>query len=401
MVFHNNYKLYTGIPQGAIYINISVEFTQIERNNEIWKNCIAFYKNMWYNNRKYLFLRRGGTKTFFIFFNPPPGMELIMGFPVVSPAILKELIEQLKPMQPNEFCDVIVSSAAVEYAPRLSQIEVVRALMKEENVLAYNMSNLPDEQSQQFIDQSHTIVEMYPNARYYWQMRTLFMSVLQNRSVNFENRFLLLNYSVKTIQGMIDKGQANLVPRFIEDFTKPDVDYKPVLEYFKAVRPNPGYSLADGISLLKSLTKPNAAYKDVLSGIYKNLGVSGPETIRMADMKKYLEMRKQFSELVSGEKARYMENVMISYVWTYSIPLANPEFNFWDHFVFFCSLYNAIKIMITCYAADGNEENFAKAICAFDTALRASDSKLMNKVIYAIRNAGQSNNGDLAILTLS
>ena len=66
--------------------------------------------------------------------------NIIMGFPVVSPAFLKELIEQMKPMQPNEFCDVIVSSAAVEYSPCLCHKEVVRALIKEENILAYNMN---------------------------------------------------------------------------------------------------------------------------------------------------------------------------------------------------------------------------------------------------------------------
>lgn len=324
-----------------------------------------------------------------------------MGFPVVSPAILKELTEQFKPMQPNEFCDVIVSSAAVEYSPQLSRIEVVKALMKEKNILAYNMSNLPDEQSEQFIEQSQKFIETYPNAQYYWQLKTLFMNILQNRNINFEKRFLLLNYAVKTVQGMVDKGQPDLIPRFVEDFTSADFDYEPVLRYFKEVRPNPGYSLADGISLLKSLNKPNAAYKEVLSGIYKSLGVSGPETIRMADMKKYIELRKKFTELVSGEKAGYIENVMISYVWSYSLPLANPEFTFWDHFVFFCSLYNAVKVMITCYAPDGDDEAFAKAISAFDEAIRASDSRLMNKIIYAARNTGQNNNGDLAILTIS
>ena len=328
-------------------------------------------------------------------------MELIMGFPVVSPAILKELAEQLKPMQPDEFCDVKVSSAAVEYSPRLSQPEVVRALMKEKEILAYNMSNLPDDESQQFVEESERIIEAYPNAKYYWQLRTLFMNILQNRNINFENRFLLLNYSVKTIQGMADKGQPDLIPRFIEDFTKPDFDYQPVLGYFKEVRPNPGYSLADGISLLKSLNKPNPSYKEVLSVIYKNLGISGPETLKMADMKKYIEMRKQFTDFVSGEKAGYMENVMISYVWSYSIPLASSEFNFWDHFVFFCSLYNAVKVMITCYAPNGDDDAFEKAISAFDAALRASDSRLMAKVILAARNTGQNNNGDLAILTLS
>lgn len=328
-------------------------------------------------------------------------MEFIMSFPVVSPAVVKELSERLKPQTPGDFCDIVISSAAVEYAPKLNNSEVVRILMEEKDPLAYNMSNLPDDQSEELTAQSQRIIKMYPITQYYWQMRMLFMCILQNRNINFEKRFLLLNYAVKTVQGMIDNNQPVHIPRFIEDFTSTNMDYERVLEYFKEVRPNPAYSLADGISLLKSLNKPNAAYKDVLNSIYKSLGVSGPETLKMTDMKKYLTMRKAYSEFAAGEKSHYIENVMISYVWTFSLPMLSPQFNFWEHFVFFCSLYNAIKVMITCYASDGDDEAFIKAICSFDEALRSSGGKLIRNVIYAARNSGQNNNGDMAILTLS
>ena len=109
-----------------------------------------------------------------------------MGFPVVSPTILKELTEEMKPMQPNEFCDVIVSPAAVEYAPKLCHEQVVRKLINEKDILSYNMSELPDDTSEQFIEQSRKIVSLYPATAYYWQLRTLIMSILQDRRVKFE-----------------------------------------------------------------------------------------------------------------------------------------------------------------------------------------------------------------------
>ena len=328
-------------------------------------------------------------------------MEYYMGFPVISPVIVKELAEQLKPLTPDEFCDVVVSPYAVEYAPMLCNADVVRKLMEKKEPLAYSMVNLDDEQSQQFIAQSSAVTEAHPIAKYYWQIRTLFMGVLQNRDINFEKRFLLLNYAVKSIQGMIDKGQPNLIPQFIEEFLNPQNSYEPVLKYFKDVRPVPAYSLTDGISLLKSLVKPNAEYKDVLNTVYKNLGVSGPETLKMVDIKKYIGMRKQFSDFAAGDKSHYIENIAISYVWNFTLPFADPEFNFWDHFVFFGALYNAVKVMITCYTPDVDDEKFVKAITAFDAAVRATGGKLMRTVINTAKNAGQNNNGDLAILTLS
>ncbi|MCM1328733.1 MAG: hypothetical protein NC253_04755 [Ruminococcus sp.] len=331
----------------------------------------------------------------------PPRMEFFMGFPVISPVIVKELAQQLAPLAPDEFCDAIVSPYAVEYAPMLSNPDVVRKLMETKEILAYNMTTLDDEQSKPFIAQSEAILNAHPVAAYYWQIRILFMGILQNRNVNLEKRFLLLNYAVKTVQGMIDKGQPDLIPKFIEDFVNPERSYESVLKYFKDVRPVPAYSLADGISLLKSLVKPNAEYKDVLNNVYKSLGVSGPETLRMADLKKYIGMRKQFSELAAGEKSHYIENVAVSYVWNFTLPFSDPEFNFWDHFVFFGALYNAVKVMITCYTPECDDEKFVKAITAFDAAVRATGGKLLHTVINTAKNAGQNNNGDLAILTLS
>ncbi len=328
-------------------------------------------------------------------------MELKMGFPIITPAFFKDLTERMKPMTPDEFCDVNVTAAAVEYVPQLRFPEVVKTLMGEEDTLAYSMVSLPDDKSEQFIAQSRQITSAYPQTQYYWQIRTLFMNVLQNRQVNLEKRILLLNYAVKTVQGMIDNGRSDLIPKFIDDYTSESSDCNKYIDYFKGVRPNPGYALADGISLLKSLNKSSAAYKEVMNTVYKNIGVSGPETLSMADMKKYVLMRKNYSDWVAGDKSRYMENIMINYVWSYSIPFSGPSFNIWEHFVFFCSLYNAIKIMLVCFMTDGSDDEFVKAITAFDTALRASDPRLMEKAIMAVKNAGQSNNGDLAILTLS
>lgn len=322
-----------------------------------------------------------------------------MGFPIVSPVIIKSLKEKLS-LTPEDFCDVAVTAAAVEYTPKLENIEVAKAIISEKETLAFQMISLPDDKSAPLVEESRRILAACPSAMYYWQMRTLFMSVLQNRSINLEKRFLLLNYAVKTAQGMIDNGQPERIPKFVDDFTNL-ADYTPVFEYFKQVRPNPAYSLSDGISLIKSLKKPNAAYKEVLGTIYKNLGVSGPETLKMLDIPKYVKMRKAYSEAMAGEKSAAIENVIINYVWQYSLPLALPQFNYWDHFVFFCSLYNAVKILYTCYMPGKNDEDFAKAISAFDAALRASDDKLVQKVIFAVKNSGQSNNGDLATLTLS
>ncbi len=323
-----------------------------------------------------------------------------MGFPIVTPTLLNNLKEQLIPLTPEDFCDVAVTVSAVEYVPRLSNFDVAKAYTSEKDILSFTMINLPDEKSAQFISKSREILKAFPASHYYWQLRTLFMNVIQNRKINLERRFLLLNYAVKAVQSMFDNGQENLIPKFIEDFTSQE-DYSPVLEYFKTIRPNPAYSLADGISLIKSLKKPNAAYKEVINTVYKNLGISGPESLKLIDIKNYIGMRKAYSEAMNTEKSIAIENVLVNYIWSYSLPFNIPTLSYWDHFVFFCSFYNAIKVLYTCYMPGKDDADFAKAICAFDTAVRASDENLIQKIVLAAKNSGQSNNGDMAMLALS
>ncbi|MBR4096164.1 MAG: hypothetical protein IKK42_02535 [Oscillospiraceae bacterium] len=323
-----------------------------------------------------------------------------MGFPIVTPAILNDLKEQLFPLNPDHFCDIAVTVSAVEYVPKLSNIDIAKVYISEKNTLAFNMINLPDDQSEEFVRKSNALLSTYPAAHYYWQMRSLFMNVIQDRRINLEKRFLLLNYAVKTVQGMFDNGQADRIPQFIDQFTSQE-DYTPVLEFFKQVRPNPAYALADGISLIKFLKKPNAAYKEVLNTVYKNLGISGPESLKLIDMQKYIGMRKAYSEAMNTEKSIAIENILVNFIWANSLPFNNPSLTYWDHFVFFCSLYNAVKILYTCYMPGKEDEEFAKAISAFDAAVRATNDNLMYKVVMAVKNSGQSNNGDMAMLTLS
>ena len=47
------------------------------------------------------------------------------------------------------------------------------------------------------------------------------------------------------------------------------------------------------------------------------------------------------------------------------------------------------------------EEDFVKAVSSFDDALRQSGDDLIWKMVLAIKNAGEANNGDMAILVLS
>lgn len=324
-----------------------------------------------------------------------------MAFPVVTPSYFKEFVDLSAPVEEyGKFTSIIVSPAAIEYVLHLSNPDVARKLISTEGNLEFNMGHVAEDKEAQFVEQSRKAVEAVPSAAYYWQVRTLMMNVLQNKGVTFEKRVLLLNYALKTIQGMIDNHQPNEIPRFIAKFIE-NTEIERILQYFNGIAPNFAYSLTDGISFLKAIPKVTPAYKEVIARIYKNLGVSGPETLKQVDMKHYIELRRNFTVKFMEEHSNWVEKVMINYVWAYSIPYSwTGRLNIWENYVFFCTLYNAIKLLITCYVPE-DEDDFIKMISSFDDALRRAGMDFVWKTVTATKNAGQSNNGDMAILTVS
>ncbi|MCL2054116.1 MAG: hypothetical protein FWG90_06725 [Oscillospiraceae bacterium] len=325
-----------------------------------------------------------------------------MPFPVISPAFYNELVEDEKINPENaDYCDVYISAAALEYVMYLSEVKVVKKLMESSAPLEFKMAYLSEEHEKTVLPVSHKIINENPVTEYYWQIRVLMMNTLQNRNFSFEKRMLLLNYALKKINGMVSKDQPELIPDFVNEFTRIK-DYSETLTYFSRVRSAAKFSLADGISLLKSLSK-NAGrnYGAIMEAIYKNLEIT-PDTLNKINFQNYLKLRDCFTEEYLHKKAHYIENIMVNYVWTYSIPFACPgRLSVWDNYIFFCSLYNALKVLITCYMPGKASEDFANAIAEFDNALRKSGGNLIIKLVEAVKSAGQDNNGDLAILAIS
>ncbi len=325
-----------------------------------------------------------------------------MPLTVITPKYYAELSDKNSPLfVEDNNRDIFVTAQTVEYVMYLSSKNLVKKLIATTEPIEYRMGTLKPEDEAKILPLSEDIRKKMPLSDYYWIIRSLIMNILQKKSVIFEKRLLLLNYALKTVHGMVEKHQENLIPEFAESFAKVE-DYSETLQLFNEIKPAPHFSLSDGVSLLKALNGKSVEYKDVVRTVYSNLGISGPETLSMVDFQKYLKYRSDFADNYMAKNSHILENIMINYVWTHSFPfVAAAKLNIWDNYTLFCAIYNAIKVMIACYMPGKEEEDLVKAISAFDTALRDAGEDILWKLVAAVKNAGQDNNGDLAILVTS
>lgn len=324
-----------------------------------------------------------------------------MPYPIITPEFFADLTDKTNPENENIVYNVLSTPAAIEYAFPLNQEKVIRRLMDTPDPLKFKMTNLKPEHEAEYAKRGEEIINEYPVLKNYWALKTLTMNILQNRNYVFEKRMLLLNFAYKTAQGMMDKFKEELIPQFVNDFTK-NAQHDDVIKYFESIRPNFAYSLCDGLSFLRAMPKTEEMDK-VRFTVFKNIGIDQSMRNFKFDANKYLPMKKAYYEDFLKDKEHYIEHVMVNYVWTYCMPYVDYHMSLWDNFVFFNTLFNSIKVMLTCYTfdRDNKDEAFVTAIKAFDDSLRQIPGNIVRRVVDANSAEGMTNNGDMAILSMS
>jgi hypothetical protein len=213
-----------------------------------------------------------------------------------------------------------------------------------------------------------------------------------------------------TVNGMIAQFQPVLIDGFAQNITH-TTDFSETLKYFEKVPIIPPVSLAEGVSFLKALynSSKNIEKKDnfrrwkpFYERIYKGLNISGAETFTSADMNLYIPKRAAFGEKYLNARPNVMENIMINYLWAFATPFTEPDMSIWDNFVFYISLYNALKIYITLIEP-ADDDDLSAALAAFDAVLTdvSGGNAFMKAAVRVLKNQNNTNNGDMAVITLN
>ena len=324
-----------------------------------------------------------------------------MPYPIITPEFFREFADESKPENKDIVYNVLFTPASVEYVFPLNQDRVLRRLMDTKETLSYKMTTLSPEKEEEYAKKGRELVEQTPFLKHYWSIKTLTMFTLQNRTYDFPQRMLLLNFCYKSIQTMLDKFREDVIPKFVQDFIGKR-EHEDVIKYFSELKPLYPLSFGNGLAFIRAL--PAAGEFDkVRFGIYKNLGIRTDAKEFTFNEKQYTEMKKAFDEFLKGRE-HYIENVMVNYVWTFCMPFADyHSATLWENFIFFNTIYNAIKVMLTIYTYDkkDKDEAFFIAVKSFDDALRATNRNIVRSVVDANSEQGMVNNGDMALLSIS
>lgn len=324
-----------------------------------------------------------------------------MPYPIITPEFFKEFADNNIPENNNMEYNVLTTPAAIEYVFPLNQERVIRRLMDTPGVLQYKMNSLKPELEEEYKKRGEEMIKANPVLKHYWALKILTMNILQNRHYVFEKRMLLLNFCYKTAQGMMDKFKEDLIPQLVSDFTKTQ-EHDDVIKFFESIQPNFIYSLCDGLSLMRVMPKTEE-WEKIFFGVFKSINLDPKSQDFNVDENHYMQMKKEYYEDFLKGREHYIEHVMVNYAWTYCMPYADYNIPLWDNFVFFNTIFNTIKVMLTCYTYGKSDKDqaFLEAIKAFDDSLRFAKKNVVRRIVDVNISEGMMNNGDMAILSMS
>ncbi|MBR4224018.1 MAG: hypothetical protein IKR73_04350 [Oscillospiraceae bacterium] len=336
-----------------------------------------------------------------------------MPYPIITPDYFEELHDENNPDNNGVAFTQLTTPDALEMIFPHDQERVIRRLMAHPEPMTYKMINLPPEDEPKFAAKGEELKRKTPALRYYWNLKTITMNMLQDRRYTLDQRLLLLNFVYKTVDTMFDKKREDAIDPFIGQ-TMRENDHSEIIKYFQvdSVKPNPELSLGDGLTFLRSLPESEEV-KKLCTITFKNYKVS-QDMKGFSYTEEHEKIRQTFAKIFKGDMAPvkgeeedidrtfWFEQIMVNYVWTYCMPFADFRLDLWSNYIFFNIIYNALKVIVAgyTYESDAIDEDFIFAVKTFDSALRAVKGSIVARIKDANDKQGLSNNGDMAILTL-
>jgi hypothetical protein len=333
-----------------------------------------------------------------------------MSFSIVAPSFLREYIDLEHPEKNENMVRYIISPHSVDYVVMLRNRAFCKRLLTQSETIRFTMTEMQEEDAQSFNVNADALLASFPGMTHYWPIRQMMMYILQFSHYSIDRRMLMLNHCVKVIDGMQQQFKADMIPQFCAEVTH-KTDFTDVFNYFDKLPIALPTALAEGVGVLKLIytalkdygpKETFTAYKHVYERVFKGLGISGPETLGMTDMKAYVDKRQAFAKDLQGPRSYILENLLVNYLWEFAVPFTDPSASAWENFTFYVNIYNALKILLVT-VAPADDDDMADIISTFDAALNDGNAgnRIFLKIVTTLKHQNKNNNGDMAVLAIS
>lgn len=231
--------------------------------------------------------------------------------------------------------------------------EVVRLLMNMPDGIELTSGGEIDHNK--FNNQAFTIIdqERLSSApfKYYWDIKTLVISIMKNRNYSVEDRLILLGIAFGHIDQLITANDGDKIPPYIDGLIAACTDDRSMLEDLKDIEPKTELNAINFANIFAKITQAKSISEEFAEkiksayGIVYELSEDGDQLSFTIDQKKVEKQLGFLFNMLSGREY-ILENFMLNSMLYLNLPFTNTSLSFWDSYIFFCMSYSVMMFMI-------------------------------------------------------
>lgn len=263
-----------------------------------------------------------------------------------------------------------------------------------------------------YINSSINVTE-HPAYKFCWEIKTLGVDILQNRSFSLGDRILLMGVAFQSIQQMESKGKEVEISSFIKSFL-PIMNDPSILTNFQNIKVNSIIKAFNATYFFNNILSEKKQYLiNISDQIYNHLGIikltksqtSCDEKDIMinnnvkvqCDPEKYDVAKKRLDNFLMGREY-ILENILVTYFLYNNYPFYNKNGNVWDNYLFFVNIYNFLIFFLMGYLTENStDDDFIHAVTVCSREL-THNTNLFDSIVSHLKETKSDTLAHMAIL---
>lgn len=198
--------------------------------------------------------------------------------------------------------------------------------------------------------------------KFYWDIKTLTISIMKNRNYSVEDRLILLGIAFKHIDELISTNEGDKIPSYIDGLIAVCTTDKSMLDDLKDIEPKIYLNALNFASILVSISYAKSFTEEFFEKIKSNLGIvydyseTGNHTNFKSDINKIDKQLGLLFNMLSGREY-ILENFMLNSMLYLNLPFADTSLSFWDSYIFICMVYSIMIFMLAGNLTEKSDDN--------------------------------------------
>lgn len=239
--------------------------------------------------------------------------------------------------------------------------------------------------------------------KFYWDVKTLVISIMKNRNYSVEDRLILLGIAFKHIDELINANEGDKIPPYVDGLIAACTDDKSMLDGLNDIEPKTELNALNFANIFARVTQSRSIPEEFAEkikaayGIVYDLSEDEEELHFNLDREKVEKQLGYLFNMLSGREY-ILENFMLNSILFLNLPFTNTSLSFWDSYIFICMVYSVMMFMIAGNLTEKSyNSDIIEAVVLFSRCL-FHNPNLPGVIIETIKKNDFSNLGSMVSL---